>query len=265
MTRYKAIIAYDGTDFSGFQIQDNGRTVQEELERVLTKLNSGTTIKIHGSGRTDSGVHAVGQVIHFDLPQVRDVEKLRFALDTQTPDDINVWQVALVADDFHSRFNKHSKTYVYRLTTSRANNPLTRRFSYHFPKIRDFDAMVVAAQALVGTHDFTGFTASGATVEDKVRTITQADVVRDNDEILFIFSGNGFLYKQVRNMVGTLVKIGAGKWPIERISEILTAKNRDLAGPTAPAHGLCLMAVRYETDEKILEMTGEVKDGFSRT
>lgn len=246
MTRYKAIIAYDGTDFSGFQIQDNGRTVQEELERVLTKLNSGTAVKLHGSGRTDSGVHALGQVVHFDLPQVRDAEKLRFALDTQTPDDIDVLQAEQVSDDFHSRFNKHSKTYIYRLTTSRAKNPLTRRFSYHFPKIIAFDAMVAAAQLLVGTHDFTGFTASGATVEDKVRTIMQADVVREDDEIHFIFSGNGFLYKQVRNMVGTLIKIGAGKWQIERISEILAAQNRDLAGPTVAAHGLCLMEVRYD-------------------
>ena len=240
MTRYKARIAYDGMDFAGFQIQNNGRTVQEELERVLARLNSGHPVKLHGSGRTDSGVHALAQIIHFDLPQARDTEKLRFALDTQTPDDIDVLELEQVADDFHSRFNPHSKTYQYRLTTSRANNPLTRRFSYHFPKIVAFDNMVAAAQLLVGTHDFTGFTASGATVEDKVRTITQADVVR---------SGNGFLYKQVRNMVGTLVKIGAGKWPVTRVSEILTAQNRDLAGPTAPAHGLCLMEVRYDNDD----------------
>lgn len=250
MTRYKARIAYDGTDFAGFQIQNNGRTVQEELERVLARLNSGQPVKLHGSGRTDSGVHALAQIIHFDLPQARDTEKLRFALDTQTPDDIDVLELELVADDFHSRFQPHSKTYQYRLTTSRANNPLTRRFSYHFPKIVAFDNMVAAAQLLVGTHDFTGFTASGATVEDKVRTITQADVVRSGtDEILFIFSGNGFLYKQVRNMVGTLVKIGAGKWPVTRVSEILVAQNRDLAGPTAPAHGLCLMEVRYDNDD----------------
>lgn len=246
MTRYQAKIAYDGTEFSGFQIQTNGRTVQEELETVLTRLNSGQIVKIHGSGRTDSGVHALAQVIHFDLPQARDTEKLRFALDTQSPDDINVLAVTQVVDDFHARFNPHSKTYQYRLTTSRANNPLTRRFSFHYPKIVAFDDMVAAANLLVGTHDFTGFTAAGATVEDKVRTITRADVVRTNsDEIHFIFSGNGFLYKQVRNMVGTLIKIGAGKWPVDRISDILDAKNRDLAGPTAPAHGLCLMEVRY--------------------
>jgi pseudouridylate synthase I len=139
MTRYKARIAYDGTDFAGFQIQNNGRTVQEELERVLAKLNSGHPVKLHGSGRTDSGVHALAQIIHFDLPQARDAEKLRFALDTQTADDIDVLSLELVSDDFHSRFNPHSKTYQYRLTTSRANNPLTRRFSYHFPKIVAFD------------------------------------------------------------------------------------------------------------------------------
>lgn len=247
MTRYKASIAYDGTAFSGFQIQNNGRTVQEELESVLTKLNSGQMVKLHGSGRTDSGVHALAQVIHFDLPQVRDAEKLRFALDTQSPDDINVLAVTQVTEDFHSRFNPHSKTYQYRLTTSRANNPLTRRFCFHYPKIVAFDDMVAAAQLLVGTHDFTGFTAAGATVEDKVRTISRADVVRvEPNEIQVIFSGNGFLYKQVRNMVGTLLKIGAGKWPVSRVSDILAAKNRDLAGPTAPAHGLCLMEVRYD-------------------
>ncbi|MDR1606289.1 MAG: tRNA pseudouridine(38-40) synthase TruA [Streptococcaceae bacterium] len=249
MVRYKATIAYDGTDFAGFQIQRNGRTVQEALELVLTKLNSGQPVKIHGSGRTDSGVHALGQVIHFDLPQVRDTEKLRFALDTQTSAEIAVLKVVQVSDDFHARFNPHRKTYHYRLTTSRANNPLMCRYRYHFPKLTAVDQMRTAAQLLVGTHDFTGFTASGATVEDKVRTISQADVVRvGQDELLFIFSGNGFLYKQVRNMVGTLIKIGAGKWPAERISEILSAKNRDLAGPTAAAHGLCLMEVRYDDD-----------------
>jgi tRNA pseudouridine38-40 synthase len=109
MTRYKARIAYDGTDFAGFQIQNNGRTVQEELERVLARLNSGQPVKLHGSGRTDSGVHALAQIIHFDLPQARDTEKLRFALDTQTPDDIDVLELEQVADDFHSRFNPTAK------------------------------------------------------------------------------------------------------------------------------------------------------------
>lgn len=249
MIRYKAIIAYDGTDFSGFQIQDNGRTVQEELERVLMKLSSGQEIKIHGSGRTDSGVHALGQVIHFDLPNARDPEKLRFALDTQSPSDINILSVTAVSDAFHSRFNPHHKTYRYYLTTSRAANPLTRRTSFHVPKLDAYDEMVAAASLLVGTHDFTGFTASGTTIEDKVRTITAVTVERKNkDEVVISFSGNGFLYKQVRNMVGTLIKIGSGKWPARRISEIFKAENRDLAGPTAPAHGLCLVKVIYRDD-----------------
>ena len=249
MRRYKAIIAYDGTDFSGFQIQDNGRTVQEELERVLTRLSSGQVIKINGSGRTDSGVHALGQVVHFDLASARDTEKLRFALDTQTPDDINVLAVEAVEDTFHSRFNPHNKTYQYQLTTSRAPNPLTRRTSFHVPKLIALDEMIAAADLLVGTHDFTGFTASGATVEDKVRTITDVTVIKTSeDELSLSFSGNGFLYKQVRNMVGTLIKVGLGKWPASRISEIIAAENRDLAGPTAPAHGLCLMEVNYRDD-----------------
>lgn len=249
MIRYKAIIAYDGTDFSGFQIQDNGRTVQEELERVLMKLSSGQEIKIHGSGRTDSGVHALGQVIHFDLPTARDPEKLRFALDTQSPCDINVLNVIAVSETFHSRFNPHYKTYRYHLTTSRAANPLTRRTSFHVPKLDAYHEMVAGAALLVGTHDFTGFTASGTTIEDKVRTITAVEVKRQNEEeVIISFSGNGFLYKQVRNMVGTLVKIGCGKWPAHRILEIIEAKNRDLAGPTAPAQGLCLVEVIYRDD-----------------
>lgn len=247
MIRYKAIIAYDGTDFSGFQIQHNGRTVQAEIERVLMRLNSGQHIKIQGSGRTDSGVHAIGQVIHFDLAQERDTEKLRFALDTQTSDDIDVLKVEHVSKDFHARFQPHSKTYQYHLTISRAANPLTRRTSFHVPQLSALEEMSQAAQMLVGTHDFTGFTASGGSVEDKVRTITAVTINQVSPiELTISFSGNGFLYKQVRNMVGTLIKIGSGKWQSHKISEIIEAKSRDLAGPTAPAHGLCLVEVKYE-------------------
>lgn len=248
MTRYKATISYDGTLFAGFQRQPHARSVQEEIEKTLTRLNQGNPVTVHGAGRTDSGVHALGQVIHFDLPQARDEEKLRFALDTQTPEDIDFIRVEQVADDFHSRYKKHSKTYEFIVDYGRPKNPMMRYYATHYPYPLDVAKMQAAIQKLEGTHDFTGFTASGTSVEDKVRTITEARLVEDaaNHRLLFTFSGNGFLYKQIRNMVGTLLKIGNDRMPIEQIDLILDKKDRNLAGPTAAPNGLYLKEIRYE-------------------
>ncbi|GAY70883.1 UNVERIFIED_CONTAM: tRNA pseudouridine(38-40) synthase TruA [Streptococcus canis] len=248
MTRYKATISYDGTLFSGFQRQSHVRTVQEEIEKTLQKLASGQQILIHGAGRTDTGVHAYGQVIHFDLPQKRDLEKLRFALDTQTPDDIDVIKLEIVADDFHCRYQKHSKTYEFLVDCGRPKNPMMRHYATHYPYPLDMSKMQEAIKDLVGTHDFTGFTAAGTSVENKVRTITEATLIQDDKTgfLVFTFSGNGFLYKQVRNMVGTLLKIGNGRMPVEQIKVILTSKNRQLAGPTPAGNGLYLKEIRYE-------------------
>ena len=232
MVRYKATISYDGTLFSGFQRQPNARSIQEELEKTLLRLNSGTPVTVHGAGRTDAGVHAYGQVIHFDLPQERDPEKLRFGLDTQCPDDIDVVSIELVSEEFHARYNKHSKTYEFLVDAGRPKNPM----------------MQEAAMDLVGIHDFTGFTASGTSVENKVRTITQASVSIDEKTgfYIFTFSGNGFLYKQVRNMVGTLLKIGNGRMPVSQVKTVLESRDRNLAGPTAAGNGLYLKEIRYE-------------------
>ena len=248
MTRYKATISYDGTLFAGFQRQPHARSVQEEIEKTLTRLNQGTPVTVHGAGRTDSGVHALGQVIHFDLPQARDEEKLRFALDTQTPEDIDFIRVEQVADDFHSRYKKHSKTYEFIVDYGRPKNPMMRHYAAHYPYPLDVEKMQAAIQKLEGTHDFTGFTASGTSVEDKVRTITEARLVEDAEHhrLVFTFSGNGFLYKQIRNMVGTLLKIGNDRMPIEQIDLILEKKDRNLAGPTAAPNGLYLKEIRYE-------------------
>ncbi|WP_434770849.1 tRNA pseudouridine(38-40) synthase TruA [Streptococcus dysgalactiae subsp. equisimilis] len=248
MTRYKATISYDGTLFSGFQRQSHARTVQEEIEKTLQKLASGQPVPIHGAGRTDAGVHAYGQVIHFDLPQKRDLEKLRFALDTQTPVDIDVVDLAIVADDFHCRYQKHSKTYEFLVDNGRPKNPMMRHYATHYPYPLDINKMQEAIKDLVGTHDFTGFTAAGTSVENKVRTITEATLVQDDKTgfLVFTFSGNGFLYKQVRNMVGTLLKIGNGRMPVEQIKVILDSKNRQLAGPTPAGNGLYLKEIRYE-------------------
>ena len=248
MTRYKATISYDGTLFAGFQRQPHARSVQEEIEKTLMRLNQGNPVTIHGAGRTDAGVHALGQVIHFDLPQARDEEKLRFALDTQTPEDIDFIRVEQVADDFHSRYKKHSKTYEFIVDYGRPKNPMMSHYATHYPYPLDVAKMQAAIQKLEGTHDFTGFTASGTSVEDKVRTITEARLVEDAEHhrLLFTFSGNGFLYKQIRNMVGTLLKIGNDRMPIEQIDLILEKKDRNLAGPTAAPNGLYLKEIRYE-------------------
>ena len=248
MTRYKATISYDGTLFAGFQRQPHARSVQEEIEKTLTRLNQGTPVTVHGAGRTDSGVHALGQVIHFDLPQARDEEKLRFALDTQTPEDIDFIRVEQVADDFHSRYKKHSKTYEFIVDYGRPKNPMMRHYATHYPYPLSLAPMQEAAMDLVGIHDFTGFTASGTSVENKVRTITQASVSIDEKTgfYIFTFSGNGFLYKQVRNMVGTLLKIGNGRMPVSQVKTVLESRDRNLAGPTAAGNGLYLKEIRYE-------------------
>ena len=248
MTRYKATISYDGYAFAGFQRQPHARSVQEELEKTLTRLNKGQAITVHGAGRTDSGVHALGQVIHFDLPYQMDEEKLRFALDTQSPEDIDVISIELVADDFHCRYAKHSKTYEFIVDRGRPKNPMRRHYATHFPYPLDVERMQEAVKKLEGTHDFTGFTASGTSVEDKVRTITEASLrVDETGQFLtFTFSGNGFLYKQIRNMVGTLLKIGNNRMPVEQIDLILEKKDRQLAGPTAAPNGLYLKEIRYE-------------------
>ncbi|MET3558815.1 tRNA pseudouridine38-40 synthase [Streptococcus rupicaprae] len=248
MTRYKAIISYDGTRFSGFQRQPEERTVQEELEKTLARLNSGQPVTIYGAGRTDAGVHAYGQVIHFDLPQERDVEKLRFGLDTQAPEDIDVVSVEVVSEDFHARYSKHSKTYEFLVDTGRPKNPMMRHYATAYPYPLDLALMQEAIKDLVGTHDFTGFTATGTSVENKVRTITRATVECEGrpNFLVFTFTGNGFLYKQVRNMVGTLLKIGNGRMPVTQIKTILESRDRNLAGPTAAGNGLYLKEISYD-------------------
>lgn len=248
MTRYKALISYDGHDFAGFQRQPHARSVQEEIEKTLTRINKGQPIVIHGAGRTDSGVHALGQVIHFDLPSSRDEEKLRFALDTQTPEDIDVISVEEVTEDFHARYQPHSKTYEFLVDIGRPKNPMMRHYATHYPYPLEISLMEQAIKALEGTHDFTGFTASGTSVENKVRTITEASLTFDAQRnfLVFTFSGNGFLYKQIRNMVGTLLKIGNKRMPVNQIERILEEKDRQLAGPTAAPNGLYLKEIIYE-------------------
>lgn len=251
MVRYKAIIAYDGTNFQGFQRQPNGRTVQEELEKTLTKMNNGTPIAIHGSGRTDAGVHAMGQVIHFDFPYERPLEKMRFGMDTQTPPDIAVKEVEVVADSFHARYHVVEKTYQFRVDIGKPRSPFRRYYASYYPYPLDLAKIERALTDVIGTHDFTSFCASGSSVEDKVRTIYEANlsVNEAGDELTFTFRGDGFLYKMIRIMVGTFLKIGNHRLAEDSIPAIIDAKDRNAAGPTAHPEGLYLVAVKYDNAE----------------
>ena len=248
MTRYKVIIAYDGTNFNGFQKQPNGRTVQEEIEKTLTKMANGKEITVFGSGRTDAGVHAMGQVIHFDYPEERPLERMRFALDTQSPEDIAVKEVAIVSEDFHARYLVKEKTYQFRVDIGKPRSPFRRHYASYFPYPIDVEKIQRALPDLLGTHDFTSFCASGSSIEDKVRTIYEAkmEVNETGDELLFTFRGNGFLYKMIRILVGTLLKIGNGRLAEDSIPEIIAKKDRNAAGQTAHPEGLYLYEVKYE-------------------
>lgn len=251
MARYKAIIAYDGTHFKGFQRQNDARTIQGELEKTLYRLNGKKQVTVHGAGRTDAGVHAMGQVIHFDLAHERDEEKLRFALDTQSSDDIAVLSVQHVADDFHSRYAPHEKVYQYRVSLNKVRSPFERYYMAHFPYEVDIEAMKQGAQALIGTHDFTSFCATGTSVEDKVRTIYDIHIDYDDKKqtLVFTYYGNGFLYKMVRLITGTLLRLGNGRLDTP-IATILENKDQQQVLWTAPAEGLYLMEVKYDEDKE---------------
>lgn len=247
MVRYKAIIAYDGTNFSGFQSQINGRTVQDEIEKTLSKI-ANQTIKINGSGRTDAGVHALGQVIDFAWPFEQSLEKLRFALDTQTPGDIAVKQVELVPDSFHSRYLAKEKTYEFRVDIGKPRSPFRRFYTSYYPYELDLEKIKRALPDFLGTHDFTSFCSGKSAVKNKTRTIYEADLVisESGDELLFTFRGDGFLYNMIRIIVGTLLKIGNGNIRHDAIPQIIAARDRDAAGPTAHPEGLYLKEVKYE-------------------
>nr|WP_263323863.1 tRNA pseudouridine(38-40) synthase TruA [Neobacillus sp. Marseille-Q6967] len=245
MQRYKCVISYDGTYFSGYQIQPGKRTVQSEFETVLGKMHKGSHIKISASGRTDAGVHAKGQVIHFDSSLPIPEQKWRIALNSLLPDDISVLSVEKVNPDFHSRFDATGKEYRYFLYLSSNRNPFQRHFASHYPYPLDLDPIKEACQYLLGTHDFSSFCSAKTEIEDKVRTIETIDILEDDGVVTFRFIGNGFLYNMVRILVGTLLEVGSGNRKPEDVKEILAKADRRYAGKTAPAHGLYLWKVFY--------------------
>lgn len=246
MSRYKCIISYDGIHFSGYQVQPNKRTVQSEFEHALQKMHKGEQVKISASGRTDANVHALGQVIHFDSGLSIPDEGWKRALNSMLPEDIRVRSVEKVAPDFHARFDVKAKEYRYRLFVSKDPCVFKRHYTYHYPYPLNLPVMIEATDRLIGTHDFTSFCASKTEVQDKVRTIYQIKIEKQDDELIFSFIGNGFLYNMVRILVGTLLDVGSGQKDAKMMDTILSGKDRSLAGKTAPGQGLYLWQVFYK-------------------
>lgn len=246
MARYKCIISYDGSGFSGYQVQPNKRTVQSVLEAVLSKMHKGDTVKVVGSGRTDAGVHAKGQVIHFDSPLLIPADKWEKALNSMLPEDISVLKVVPVTESFHARFDAKGKEYRYVLHLSQKRDPFQRKFAYQYPYRLNLQAMEQASKLFLGTHDFTSFCAAKTEVVDKVRTIESIEFTRKAELLTIRFVGNGFLYNMVRILVGTLLEVGSSERSPEDIPIILAHKDRRLSGKTAPGHGLYLWEVFYD-------------------
>lgn len=248
MKRVKLIVAYDGTNYKGWQVQPNGITIEEVLNRELSGL-LGEEIVVSGASRTDSGVHSLGNVAVFDTETRMPAEKISFALNQRLPEDIVVQDSREVPSDWHPRFVSSRKTYEYRILNRTFRMP-TRRldtYFYHYPL--NVEKMREAASYLVGEHDFKSFCAVGAQVKTTVRTIYACDVLRENDIITIRVTGNGFLYNMVRIIAGTLIKIGGGELPPEAVKEILAARDRNAAGPTAPAHGLTMVGIEYAGEQ----------------
>lgn len=245
MQRYMCTICYDGTLFSGYQVQPGRRTVQSEIEAALKKLHKGNDVKITASGRTDAGVHAKGQVIHFDSPLFIPEGSWVKALQAHLPDDIVIRKAERVETNFHARFDAVGKEYRYFVRLAPEKDPFTRHYQFHFTYPLNVERMRETVSYLIGTHDFTSFCSAKSEVVDRVRTISAIELIEEEELLVFRFSGNGFLYNMVRILTGTLLEVGRGLRRPEDIPQILKQKDRQLAGKTAPAHGLYLWEVFY--------------------
>ena len=247
--RFKLVLEYDGTDYCGWQRQINGPSVQQELEEALSRL-TGETVSVTGSSRTDSGVHARGLCAHFDSATRIPPEKIAFALNTMLPMDIRIRESGPAPDGFHARYSAAGKVYRYTFHNGRHDRAIGRQYSAHVPLPLDEGLMHQEAQALLGTHDFAAFAASGSVVKSTVRTIYRASVARAGDEVSLLVLGDGFLYNMVRIIAGTLMEVGTGKRAPGAIAEAIETGSRLALGQTAPARGLTLERVLYMGDEE---------------
>lgn len=245
MKRIGLIVAYDGTNYCGWQVQPNGVTIQGELNRCLSEL-LGEEIETIGASRTDAGVHAMGNVAVFDTETRMPGEKISYALNQRLPEDIRIQLSEEMPMDFHPRYCDSVKTYEYRILNRRFQIPTERLYSYFYHYKLDEKKMREATSYLIGRHDFASFCGAGAQVKSTVRTIRSVEVERFGDMVTIRISGEGFLYNMVRIIAGTLIEIGNGQYPPERMQEILDARDREWAGPTAPAKGLTLLGIQYE-------------------
>lgn len=246
MKRMKAVIAYDGSGFSGYQIQPESRTVQIELMKVLKNIHKGRDVQVVASGRTDAKVHATGQVIHFDTDFNIPVQGWLKALNVLLPEDIRVLSIEEATAGFHARYHTIGKTYRYKWDRSTIISPFTRNYMVHLKQRPDVAAMRKAARAILGTHDFSSFCAANTGVVDKVRTIRRLDFEEHGEELHMVIEGSGFLYNMVRIIAGTLFEVGIGKLAPEEVAGIIRSMDRGAAGKTAAAHGLYLENVEYE-------------------
>jgi tRNA pseudouridine38-40 synthase len=244
--RIRLDLAYDGTDFAGWQVQPGQRTVQGTVEEALSRLGGGVAIAARGAGRTDAGVHARQQVADAWIASRLDDDGLIAALAAIFPPDLRPRAVRTVPADFHARKAAVSKTYRYRLDRSRCGDPLRSRYALHHPYPIDRGAVDEALRWVAGRKDFAGFAGSASVVKTTVRTLSEARYEEaEHDEGVFTFTADGFLNHMVRNLVGTLLEVGRGRFSKARIAEILDSRDRTRAGPTAPAHGLCLDRIIY--------------------
>lgn len=241
--RVRLVVSYDGTNYHGWQIQNNGITIESELNKALSDLFK-EEIEVIGASRTDSGVHALGNIAVFDTASRMPAEKVSYALNQRLPEDIRIQRSDEVASDWHPRHCESRKTYEYRIYRGQFPMPVKRLYSLFSYHTFDVIKMREAAAYLVGEHDFKSFCQVGAQVQSTVRTLYQAEVEEQGDDLVIRVCGNGFLYNMVRIIAGTLMEIGQGKRVPEDILSIIEAKDRAAAGPTAPAHGLTL--IKYE-------------------
>ncbi len=245
MRNLKLTLAYEGTNFSGWQVQPGQRTIQSEVEAALKRVE-GREVKIYGSGRTDAGVHALAQTASFHLEHPIACGNLRRALNRSLPPAIRALRIEEVPDDFHARYSATAKTYEYRIYREEVCPPFERRYVYHLPYPLDEQAMIEAAPRFEGTRDFRSLaTRYDEEKESTVRTVFSSRLVRDRERLIYRVRGSGFLYNMVRNIVGTLLEVGRGRPAAADIDALLEARDRSAAGPTAPAVGLFLHDVEY--------------------
>jgi tRNA pseudouridine38-40 synthase len=244
MRTFKATLAYDGTNFAGWQMQGGLRTVQGELENALHPIDGRRTV-VHAAGRTDAGVHARGQVVSFSLASSIAIEALLRAINVRLPDDVRVLRLEDAAADFNARFHARRKTYLYSIFDGAVLLPQHRHFVWHVRQALDVERMNTAAAALVGAHDFAAFQAAGGDVMSTRREVFASQVDRRGEFIVYEIAGSGFLRHMVRNIVGTLVDVGRGRRLVEDVQHVLESRDRRQASATAPARGLTLETVNY--------------------